>query len=238
MPLVANARMYSPTPQAAAGWRALFAEIGARSGVPLEVVEHAYPAPLGELWARPDLGCAFMCGFPFSRAARQPKLVAAPLRAGGPVYRTELVVRADAPFRTLEDTFGGRIGWTVEESQSGYNAIRHLFAHYGEEVGNLVTPRRVIDAVLGGRIDVGPVDAFVLDLLRHDEPGLASGLRTVALTRPAPIPPLVASPELPDEIVARLRAAFLGMGARPELLIEGFAAPDPRGYDVLRSWTP
>ena len=46
--------------------------------------------------------------------------------AGGrAVYRTDLIVRNDAPYRTLEDTFGGVAGWTVAHSQSGFNAFRH-----------------------------------------------------------------------------------------------------------------
>ena len=32
----------------------------AASGVDLRVIDHAFPAPLAELWSRPDLGCAFM----------------------------------------------------------------------------------------------------------------------------------------------------------------------------------
>jgi ABC-type phosphate/phosphonate transport system substrate-binding protein len=237
MRLVANARMYSPTPEAAAAWRALFAKVSERSGVALETVEHAYPAPLAELWSRRDLGCAFMCGFPFARAAMQPLIVAAPLREEGPVYRTELVVRSEAPFATLEATFGHRIGWTLEDSHSGCNAIRHLLPQYRETVGPLVTPRHVAEAVLEGRIDVGPLDGFVLALWRRYAPEFADRLRTVATSRPAPIPPLVAAPGIPEETVARLRAAFLGIGRRPELLIDGFIMPNPRDYDVLRQWT-
>jgi ABC-type phosphate/phosphonate transport system substrate-binding protein len=237
MRLVANARMYSATPEAAAAWRKLFAEVSERSGVALEVIEHAYPAPLGELWSRGDLGCAFMCGLPFARAAKQPLIVAAPVREEGPVYRIELVVRADAPYATLEATFGQRIGWTVEDSHSGCNAIRHLLPRYRETVGPLVTPRHVAEAVLEGRIEVGPLDGFVLALWRRYAPELADRLRTVATTRPAPIPPLVAAPGIPKETVERLSAAFRAIGKRPELLIDDFIVPSARDYDVLRQWT-
>ena len=83
------------------------------------------------LWARDDLGAAFMCGFPFALAAPQPRRRSRRrsrrrrAMAGGRVYCTDFVVRADSRFRTLADTSGGRIGWTVEHSQSGYNAVRH-----------------------------------------------------------------------------------------------------------------
>jgi hypothetical protein len=83
MTLIANARMYAATPAAAAAWKCLFHWSAGRSGVGLAVVEHAFPAPLADLWARPDLGVAFMCGRPFVRSARRPKPLAAPVPAGG-----------------------------------------------------------------------------------------------------------------------------------------------------------
>src|ERR1700742_829652 len=112
MPYVANARMYSVNPGAAAAWKELFECLARESNVDLDVIDHKFPAPLSELWSRPDLGCAFMCGFPYKLAQHPPKPVAAPVPVGaqGPVYATRLVVRADSRFNTLQDTFGGRLG--------------------------------------------------------------------------------------------------------------------------------
>jgi ABC-type phosphate/phosphonate transport system substrate-binding protein len=251
--LVANARMYSVTPPVAAAWRELFLWAGQRAGVDLRWIDHAYPAPLGELWSWPDLGCAFMCGWPFAQSDPQPKLIAAPVpspaRYGGrPVYFTDFVVRATADFRTLDDTFGFRLGYTVEDSQSGYNAPRHHLLKfrdpirptlYKEVVGSLVTPRRVIEALLDNRIDVGPLDSYVHDLLKKHDPALARQLRTVATTDAAPIPPLVAAPGCDEEAVAKLRKALVEAGTRPELaklrgvlLLKGFAAAAPRDYRI------
>ena len=73
MSLIANARMYAVDAATAAAWSALFARVSALSGVPLEVIAHAAPAPLEDLWRRDDLGLAFICGYPtgalISRAA-------------------------------------------------------------------------------------------------------------------------------------------------------------------------
>ena len=122
--------MYAATPDAAEAWAELLRWVAGRSGVALDVLSHPPPAPMTALWGRPDLGAAFMCGRPWMRAEPRPVPVSAPLpsppRYGGrPRYCTDLVVRADSPHRTLEDTFGGRIGFTVEESHSGFNAPRH-----------------------------------------------------------------------------------------------------------------
>jgi len=248
--LVANARMYAVTPAVKAAWQHLLAWAAKESGVPLSYIDHAAPAPLEALWARGDLGAAFMCGFPFASAAVRPLVLAAPIpsppRYGGKAcYCTDLVVRADSAFVQLSDTFGGRIGWTVEHSQSGYQAVRHHLAalraaRFAQWIGPLVTPRRVIDALLRDAIDVGPLDSYVHDLLKRHEPETASKLRVVESTVMTPIPLLVASPGAADDAIARLRHALLSCHSAPELattldtlLLARFVAVDPADYDVL-----
>jgi ABC-type phosphate/phosphonate transport system substrate-binding protein len=180
---VANARMYSVNPEAAAAFKELFGWLSRQSGVQLDVIDHAFPAPLSELWSRADIACVFMCGFPFLNAEPRPKPVAAPLPRGTPgvgraIYATRLVVRKDSPCQSFEDTFGGRLGYTVEGSHSGFNALRHhLLPHrlrrgnlYRESIGPLYTPRRVIDAIVAGTIDVGPLDSYALDLMQRHDP--------------------------------------------------------------------
>jgi len=142
---VANARMYSVNPQAASAWKELFAWLSRESGVELDVVDHAFPLPLSDLWSRADLACAFMCGFPFALTTHPPQPVAAPVPAkapipGRPVYATCLLVRADSEYFSIEDTFDRRVGYTVEDSHSGYNALRHhLLANaITRDDGNLI----------------------------------------------------------------------------------------------------
>ena len=255
MSLVANARMYAVTPAVAAAWRALFDRVARDSGVPLTYIDHAAPAPLEALWARDDLGAAFMCGYPFASAASKPRLLAAPVPAparygGRPQYCTDFIVRADSQFTQLQETFGGRIGWTVAHSQSGYNAVRHhLLRHerpqplYRNWVGPLVTPRGVIAAVLADGIDVGPLDSYVHDLLKQHDPATASRLRVIESTAMTPIPPLIASPIVDDATVTRLRGSLLSCADAPEmratldaLLIARFAEIDAAAYDIFPRW--
>src|SRR5882757_5688038 len=181
MSYVANARMYSVNPGAASAWKELFEWLARTSGVDLRVIDHAFPSPLAELWSRPDLGCGFMCGFPFKLTRHPPRPVAAPvpLRAavpGRPIYATRLVVNVDSPFQSLQDTFGGRLGYTVQDSHSGYNALRHHLLPYGqqngrkpryrESVGPPTATRHVIEPSHAGAIDVEPLDSYALDLMQ------------------------------------------------------------------------
>ncbi len=254
---VANARMYSATPLVKADWKKLLSWVLARAGLPWDVIDYDAPAPLSVLWARDDLGLAMMCGLPLAQRineARRTTLVAAPLpspaRYGGkPVYFTDIVVRTDAPYRTLEDTFGGVVGYTLADSMSGGVALRcHLAKYrtagrpllYRGAVGNLIHARGVIEALAAGRIDAGPLDSYYHDLLRHHEPVFAAQVRIVTSTSALPIPPLVATATLPEDDLYRLRAALLATTAAPELasvldrlLLAGFAIPDPADYQPL-----
>jgi ABC-type phosphate/phosphonate transport system substrate-binding protein len=257
MRYVANARMYSVNPQAASAWKELFAWLSRESGVALDYLDHAFPLALSDLWSRDDLGCAFMCGFPFAMAPNPPRPVAAPVPANAPisrrpVYATRLLVRADSPFSSLEETFGGRVGYTVEDSHSGYNALRHhLLPYYRERgaklyresVGPLSTPRRVIDALLDGDIDIGPLDSYALDLMLRHQPVLARQIRIVATTDPAPIPFLVASPGCPADTVSALQATLMSFASadacadvRGRLGLIGFAPVATEDYKLTTRW--
>lgn len=249
---VANARMYSATPQVKADWKALLHWVLGHAGLPWEVIDYDAPAPLSVLWARDDLGAAMMCGLPYALRTPKPQIVAAPIpspaRYGGQaVYFTDLVVRADAPFTTLADTFGGVAGYTLADSMSGGVAFAHHLEQfrttphqrlYRSTVGNLIHARGVIDALARGVIDVGPLDSYYHDLLKRNEPAFAAQVRTVASTNPIPIPPLVATAALDDGELQRLRRAFTAAATAPQLevvlerlLLAGFAFPEPSDYD-------
>lgn len=254
---IANARMYAVTPEVEAAWRELLAQVARDAGVELAYLPYPAPQPLEELWKREDLGAVFMCGFPVALGLAPVIPLAAPIpRApwaqGRAVYRTDLIVREDAPYRTLEDTFGGRAGWTVAHSHSGFNAFRHHLlawrtperpALYREMTGNLVTARNVLDAVREGRLDVGPLDAYWHLLIARHAPHVTRGIRVLASTETAAMPAFVAGDSVGPDRVRRLRAAFIGAAARPwftplaaQLLLEGFAAVGPESYAPLLQW--
>jgi ABC-type phosphate/phosphonate transport system substrate-binding protein len=257
MPWIANARMYAVAPAAEAAWRELLARLAEEAGVALDYVAYPAPQPMEGLWQRPDLGAVFMCGFPIALRLAAVEPIAAPIpaaawAAGKPVYRTDLVVRAASPYRSLPDTFGARLGWTVEHSHSGFNALRHhLLAYrtpardrlYGAVTGQLVTARKIVDSVLDGTIDVGPLDAYWHVLLRQYYPELAAGLRVVESTELAPMPAFVAAAGVPQASIEALRQAFVAAAGRAwfapygqALAIRGFAVARTADYRPMLAW--
>lgn len=254
MTLVANARMYTVNAAVDTLWREVLAWIGMRADVALDVIEHAPPAPLRELWERHDIGTVAMCGYPLAswRGPSRPIPLAAPAPTalgGRAVYWTDIIVRADSRFRRDDDLAATRFGWTTEDSQSGYQAPRRHFAtralerggsYFASTVGALVTPRRVVQAVIDGTIDAGPLDAYWHALLRRHEPQTAQALRVVATTVPTPIPCFVAASTTPAPVRERLSQAFVDVTSAPELQpallaleLAGFERVDASTYDVL-----
>ena len=247
--MIANARMYSVTPHVAALWRSLLGEIVSGTGLDVAVVDHAPPAAISELWRRPDKAAVFMCGLPYSLAAEQPEPVVAPVPSPAvygdrPCYWSDIVVRADSPFRTIEQTFGHRLALTTPESQSGYAALLHVLMPYASDaplyreiIEPRFTPMGALTAVIEGKADVAPLDSYAFALLSKHAPDLTAQVRTILSTEPTAVPLLVSS----GPPAARLTASFLTARDRPavatlmdQLLLDRFCRPEPQGYDELK----
>ena len=254
--MIANFRMYEAVPAAARAWHALFTPVFADAGIDMPIVEHRPPAPLRELYERTDLGCAFMCGWPFARSGRM-RPIAAPVPSPPryehqPRYCSEFLVREASGWSTLEDTFGHRFGWTASDSQSGFNAPRaHLAASprrrpgpnlYAEVKGPLGAPMAALEALRREEVDVIALDSFWLDLVRRHDPAKLESISTVATTAWTAIPLLVAAPGTDDATVSRLREMLTAIHERrgytpllADVLVERFGAPDAASYAKLEA---
>ncbi|MGP1678687.1 MAG: phosphate/phosphite/phosphonate ABC transporter substrate-binding protein [Burkholderiales bacterium] len=253
---VANARMYCATPGVKEAWNSVLAWVLRCAGLEWHLLDYDAPAPLAALWARDDLGCVMMCGLPYTQRAVRPTLVVSPVPAGEryagrPVYFTDLAVRADAPYRALEDTFGGVVGFTLADSYSGYVALRaHLAPYrktrsatlYRKAIGGFVNARQIIEALDAGNIDVGPLDSYYFDLLRANDPGCARKVRIICSTYAAPIPAFVSTAALAHGELERLQDAILQAGTtlelaaqREALQLARFALPRERNCATIAS---
>ncbi len=95
-----------------------------------------------------------------------------------------------------------------------------------------------MQALADGRIDVGPLDSYVFDLIRASDAAFAAQVKIIATTDATPMPAIVCSGSVDPDTLARLRAACLEAsnaarlaGLRATLLIERFVVPDPGAYD-------
>jgi ABC-type phosphate/phosphonate transport system substrate-binding protein len=252
--MIANARMYSVSADAAALWRALLAALIDQSGLAVALVEHPEPLPMAALWRRTDKAAVFMCGLPYSLAEPRPILMAAPVPSptefnGEARYWSNLVVRADSSFRAVPDTFGRRIAFTAPESQSGYGAALHYFMSraegsrsertplFEEIVAPQITPLGALQAVLHGVAEIAPVDSYAFSLLQRFRPDLTAQVRIIGTTAPTPIPPLVASWSGLDALQSAFLEADRSAATKPimeRLMLQRFVRPDAASYEVLR----
>lgn len=244
--------MYNLSPRIKGHWDRFFGWLAREAGVALDIIAHAPPAPLSELWERPDLGAAFMCGYPYSMVEPEarPVALAAPVPAaewanGKPVYASHVIAALGSPLGP-NDLPKARWGWTVRDSQSGYNAPRGLLVELGATanppgaVGPLLNPRGILDAVTSGRVEVGAIDAYAWQLLALHEPEALATVRIVATTPAAPFPLLIAARATAKEAVIALRSALTNAGdgdagrsVLQPLGLTGFAVPDLAAYDTL-----
>lgn len=251
--MIANARLYSIVPAAGQSWQRLLEGLSESVGVPLKYLEHRPPAPINELWRREDQGAVFMCGLPFARSVPRPPIVAAPVPSaaafqGQPQYWSDLVVRADSDFQTLEETFGHRLALTGMDSQSGCLALLyHLMdaasaagdrrALYQRVIEPRLTPLGAMTAVIDGLADVAPIDAYAFSLAQRYVPELTVQLRVVGTTEPTPIPPLVSSRAVHPALESAFVEAHNNSAVAPLMLklgVSRFVRPDPDSYDVLK----
>lgn len=252
--VIVNTRMYSVCPAAKEAWRTLIGWVMQRAGVNWTFFDWDAPKLLADLWARDDLGCAMMCGLPYALREPQAQILAAPVPSllhyqNQSIYFSYLAVRADSKFQTLEDTFGGVLGYTLQDSQSGYFALRHHLLPlerkgplpYRAIVGNLMNPKGVIAALAEGRVDVGPLDSYCYDIFRKLEPAFAAQVRVIATTDPTPMPPLVSTATLDAPTLARVREAFLAAEhareldpVRAALVLARFVVPDAADFNVQK----
>jgi ABC-type phosphate/phosphonate transport system substrate-binding protein len=99
----------------------------------------------------------------------------------------------------------------------------------------------VIESIIEGTVDAGPLDAYWHALLRGHEPQTASALRTIAHTDETPIPCFVASSETPEPVRERLAQAFADSGHEAalrdvlaDLALAGFERTDIGVYESLK----
>ena len=202
-----------------------------------------------------DVG--FLCGLPYVELARLPRppvvLLAAPVlkgaRYGGrPIYFSDVIVRADSPFRSFSELRGSVWAYNDPDSHSGYNVTRHRLVSMGETEGffgrvvEAGSHQRSIKMVCSGEIDAAAIDSQVLSVELRDRPALREQIKVIDTLGPAGIQPVVAASRLPDELKAAVREALLAMGDDPAArkildqgFVERFVAVTDDDYEDVRA---
>jgi len=203
-----------------------------------------------------DIDIACVCGLPYvlSRELPQPptRLMAVPIPLeprykGRPIYYSDVIVRADSPYRRIEELKGRVWAYNDELSNSGYNLPRAFLIRKGLEKGHLGKIIRTgsheesIRAVATGAADVSAVDSLVLDYERFRGSEYARKVRVIHSLGPAGIVPVVASQKMDPKRFEVVQRALLEMHTTPtgrailrEARLLRFETADDRLYDSIR----
>jgi phosphonate transport system substrate-binding protein len=178
--------------------------VGERLGRPSELIV----APdYGRCVADIDHVC-FVCSLPYlllaAAGAIRMDVLAAPLLRGRrygrrPIYFSDVVVRADSAYRTLDDLRGQPWAFNEPYSHSGYLVVLHEVATRPDADGFLGDAVEAgfhdesLAMVLRGEVAWAAIDSQVLGIWMRRQPSLGGRLRVVATLGPSTIQPVVAS---------------------------------------------
>jgi len=238
-------------------WQALAGHLSRCLGQPVVFVDDpSWKARLQGL-AEGTIDVGWACGSYYIKFMARPEprieLLAAPVMAAArygdrPVYFSDVVVRADSPFRHFGDLRG--VTWAINEpgSHSGHGAVALYLKRLGLDwsyFGRVVVSgahRRSLALILTGQVQASAIDSTVLEAALRREPGLADRIRVIAAIGPHPIPPLLVQKHVPSAQREALRRWLLTLHHDPlgrDLLAQAhmarFAEVSAADYDPLRS---
>jgi phosphonate transport system substrate-binding protein len=199
---------------------------------------------------------AFMCGLLYIRIAQQPSCPVEPLVApvvygaryqDKPFYFSDVIVRDTSPYCSFNDLRGCVWAYNERASHSGWNLVcyhlyergttPHFFAQMLESGSHLQS----LHMILAGQANATAIDSHVLDVLRQQQPELATQLRVISSLGPTTIPPLVVAKKMDAGLKADIQAILLNMHHDPHAqaalhkgLIKRFAPVQDEDYDDIR----
>jgi phosphonate transport system substrate-binding protein len=228
----------------------------AKTGGEVELVNGLSYDTINKMIASGDIDAAFVCGLPYTimhdKPAPEADLIVAPVmknaRYGGKAkYFSDLIVRTESPYKSLEDLKGKTYVFNETLSNSGYNLPRYRLVSSNLMDGFFGTVKRSgsheesIRMVASGEADASYVDSLVLEFDQARGGEFATKVHVIDSIGPAGIPPVVVSTKLDAARRKALTDAFLGMNADPAgrkildtALVDKFVVVDDHNFDDIR----
>lgn len=206
-----------------------------------------------------EIDIGWICGRPYTRLVDDTqapiRLLAAPVMSGErykgqPIYFSDVIVRRESPFQRFSDLRGATWACNEPGSQSGYHITRYHLACIGEAgpyFGKTIFSGAHLNSlamVLDGVIDASAIDSTVLEWQISHDPMLKQQLRIIDSLGPSPIPPMVISGYLADELVENIRQHLFRLHLTDDgrhILRMGNVAKmvpvEDSDYDLIRTMT-
>lgn len=231
---VAVAAMISPK-ETFTSYRDLLSYIGRKIGRETEFIQRKTYREVDELLGMGRIDIGFICSGPYAAGREKYKmdLLAVPEVQGAHDYKCYLIVKDDG-IRTLEDLKGRVFAFTDPESNTGNLVPSYWLSMIQERpdsfFGKILYTHshdNSIKAVSRGLVDGASVNSLIWDHYHRTDPAFTSTTRVIRQSQPYPIPPVVASRHLSQEVKDEVRRLLLSMHLEPQ----GRAILDQMGFD-------
>ncbi len=227
--------------------------VGERLSIPTVLTVEQSPDALTE--GRVDI--AFLCGLLYVHMTSQStcpvEVLAAPVLQGAryqgrPIYYSDVIVRRDSPYASLDDLQGCTWAYNEEASHSGYNLVCYSLLERGKTLSHFGRLLKTgshgasLQAVLDGKADATAIDSHVLDVLFSQRETLSQQLCVIDMLGPSTIPPIVVSKRMDVTVKREIQQVLCTMHQDPhatcwlrEGLIDRFVPITDEQYDDVRA---
>lgn len=198
----------------------------------VRIIQRKTYGEVNDLIKAGEVDMAFVCTYAYTLGHDEfgMELLVAPRVKGSTTYRSAVIVRQDSGITKLEELRGRSFAYTDPLSFTGHKYALYLIDRqfgvapekfFGSTIFSY-SHDNSIRAVVDGLVTAAAVDSLVLDYITEVNPRYAAPLRTIYLSPPFGIPPVVVRPGLDPSLKESLRQVMLNMDQ------------DPRGRDILR----
>lgn len=165
-------------------------------------------------------------------------------------YKSQIVVKADSPIKSLADLKGKKIAYQNVTSSAGYVWPAAEMKKAGLDPEKDVTPVTIkghdqaILAVLNGEVDAAATFQDARNTVKKEQADVFTKTRIVYLTQPIPNDTISVRPDLDAELKNKIIQAFLDLSNDPAAVSivrdiythEGYVKTDDSKFNIVRDY--
>ncbi len=206
---------------------------------------------VNDLLERKQIDFAFVCSGAYVIAKEKfpIEIIAVPVVNSEPYYYAYILVHQNSLYQRFEDLQGKSFAFTDPLSNTGYLYVLKRLKGLNSNSENFFS-RTIftyahdysIQAVARKIVDGATIDGLIFEYLKEFYPHRVENIRTIEISEPFGIPPIVASKRLPYYEKKKIQTILYKMHQKPDgreilnkLMIDRFVSADKTDYSSIRN---